>query len=114
MQAPEKPSAVHRIYVEGKPKFQLRKGEEGLSVFDADNLLEEEILPNFRPGSRPEYCKCRQFIRKLLVLKIEKTPGDSSLPKKLQENHWEIRPGDQMTRNQLKVALRLLDAAVKE
>jgi hypothetical protein len=82
------------------------------STFDADNLLEEEILPNFRPGSRLS-TQQRQFIE-AFGLKIEKTPGDSSLPKELQENHWEIRPGDQMTRNQLKVALRLLDAAAKE
>ena len=49
---PGNPSAVHRVFEDAKPKFQLRKGEEGLSVCDADKLLEEEILPNFRPGSR--------------------------------------------------------------
>lgn len=47
-------------------------------------------------------------------LKIEKAYGDSSLPQKLQENHWEIRPGDEMTRHQFKAALRKLEDAVKE
>jgi hypothetical protein len=51
VKGPDNPSSVHRVYVEGKPKFQLRKGEEGLSVFNADTLLESEILPSFRPGS---------------------------------------------------------------
>jgi hypothetical protein len=112
VQAPDSPSAVHRVFQDGKPKFQLRKGEEGLSIFDAGKLLEEEILPNFRPGSRLSTQR-RQFIE-ALGLRIEKTAGDSSLPQKLQENHWEIRPGDGMTRNQFKAALKMLEAAVKE
>ena len=92
MQVPENPSAVHRIFEEGKPKFQLRKGEEGLSVFDADELVESEVLPNFRPGSHLITLQ-RPFIESF-GLKIEKTPGDTSLPQRLQANHWEIRPGD--------------------
>jgi hypothetical protein len=112
VQTPETPSAVHRVFREGKPKFQLRKGEEGLSVFDADKLLEAEILPNFRSGSRLS-TQQRQFIESF-GLKIEKTPGDSSLPQNLQENHWEIHPGDGMTRNQFKATLRMLDDAAME
>lgn len=112
MPVPETPSAVHRVFEEGKPKFQLKKGEEGLSVFDADKILEQEILPTFRPGSRLT-TQQRQFIE-TFGLKIEQTPGDLSLPQKLQENHWEIRPGDEMTRNQFKTALKMLEVAVKE
>jgi hypothetical protein len=32
----------------------------------------------------------------------------------LQRNHWEIRPGDTMTRNQFKAALKNLEDAMKE
>ena len=112
MQAPGNPSAVHRVFEEGKPKFQLRKGEEGLSVFDADMLLDDEILANFRPGSRLTTQPLR-FIESF-GLKIKKTRGDGNLPQSLQENHWEIRPGDAMTRNQFKDALNSLEDAVKE
>jgi hypothetical protein len=112
VQAHGSPSAVHRVYDERKPKFQLRKGEEGLSVFNADKLLEADILPNFRPGSR--LTTHQSQLIESFGLKIEKTSGDSSLPQKLQENHWEIRPGDGMTRNQFKVALKILEDSVKE
>jgi len=112
VQGPENPYAVHRVFEDGKPKFQLRKGEAGLSIFDADKLVEEEILPNFRLGSRLSTHQ-RQFIESF-GLKIEKTLGDSALPQELQENHWEIRPGDGMTRNQFKAALKLLEDTVKE
>ena len=90
----------------------MRKGEEGLSVFDADKLIEAEILPNFRSESRLS-TQQRQLIESF-GLKVAKTPGDSSLPQTLQENHWEIRPGDGMTRNQFKAALKMLEDAVKE
>jgi hypothetical protein len=82
VQAPENPSAVHRVFEEGKPKFHLRTGEEGLSVFDTDALPEVEVLPNFRPGSHLIALQC-PFIESL-GLQIEKTPGDSSLPQRLQ------------------------------
>ena len=46
---------VLRVTEPGHPTFQLRKGEEGLSVFDpvavAPPLTTVEILENFRPGS---------------------------------------------------------------
>lgn len=86
--------------------------EEGLSVYDADKLIEDEILPNFRPGSRLSTQQRQCF--ESFGLRIEKTTGDSSLPQNLQENHWEIRPGDEMTRNQFKAALKMLEDAVKE
>jgi hypothetical protein len=110
--AAKNPSELHRVFEEGKPKFQLRKGEEGLSVFDADELLEHEILPNFRPGSRLATQQCA-FIEGF-GLKVEKADGDPSLPQKLREHHWEIRPGERMTRHQFKTALKKLEAAVKE
>jgi hypothetical protein len=69
-------------------------------------------LPNFRPGIRVSTQRS-QFIEDS-GLKLEKTGGDASLPRKLQENHWEIGPGDAMTRNQFKAALKLLEDAVKE
>ena len=44
-----------RISEPGKPAFQLRKGEHGLSVFDRDGidppLADEELLEVFREGS---------------------------------------------------------------
>src|SRR5262245_36958370 len=43
-----------RVGQEGKPAFQLRKGEEGLSVFDLEAvdppLTESEVLDAFRAG----------------------------------------------------------------
>lgn len=112
MQTPRKPSAVHRVFEEDKPKFQLRKGEEGLSVFDADTLPEDEILANFRPGSRLTTQPVR--VVESFGLKIQKTRGDENLPQSLQQNHWEIRPGDTMTRKQFKVALNAFEDTVQE
>lgn len=44
-----------RVADPGRPAFQLRKGEEGLSVFDSEvvqpPLPEAEVLAAFRPGS---------------------------------------------------------------
>lgn len=46
---------VVRVDEPGRPSFQLRRGEEGLSVFDPDSvhppLTEAEILEAFRPGN---------------------------------------------------------------
>jgi hypothetical protein len=46
---------VVRVVEPGRPAFQLRRGEEGLSLFDPDlvepPLTESEILEVFRPGS---------------------------------------------------------------
>jgi hypothetical protein len=42
--------AVHRVYLVGNSKFQLRKGEEGLSVFDAEVVKPEDILPRMENG----------------------------------------------------------------
>jgi hypothetical protein len=46
---------VVRVTEPGRPAFQLRRGEEGLSVFDPGAvdppLTEAEVLASFRPGS---------------------------------------------------------------
>lgn len=112
MAASKIPSALHRVFADGKPRFQLRKGEEGLSVFDADELLEHEILANFRPASRLT-TRESAFIEGF-GLKVEKSDGDPSLPQRLRENHWEIRPADGMSRYQFKAALKKLEDAAKE
>ena len=102
--------SIHRVYNAGKPRFQLRRGEEGLSAFDADNLTPAEILPSFRSGS---------LITTLEIPTIEgfglcvvSTPGDPSLPRSLRDNHMEIRPGDGMSRKQFKAALRDLERSI--
>jgi hypothetical protein len=56
LQAAEEQAAldpsVHRVFEPTKPRFQLRPGEEGLSVFDAQSVNPEDVLPHFRPGSQ--------------------------------------------------------------
>ena len=48
-----------RVAAPGRPAFQLRKGEEGISVFDMGAvdppLTEGEILSAFRPGGVAVY-----------------------------------------------------------
>ena len=39
--------AFHRSLESEKPIFQLRKGEEGLSVFDADKVTAGDCPSNF-------------------------------------------------------------------
>jgi predicted ThiF/HesA family dinucleotide-utilizing enzyme len=80
-----------------------------LSVFDAQSVNAEDILPHFREGSLVT-TKDIEFV-KSFGLDVVKTPGDASLPKLLQENHFEIRPGANMTRNQFKAALKALEKA---
>lgn len=101
------PKKVHRVTEPGKPKFQLNKGEEGLSVFDADKLNADDILPSFREGSELTTRTTQEITD--LGLTIKKTPGDEILPIKLQENHWEIRPGAEMTRKQFKKTIKKLE-----
>lgn len=101
---------VHRVYNAGKPRFQLRQGEEAISVFDAEKLTPADILPSFRPGSliaTQEILKIESF-----GLLVVHTPGDPKLPQLLRENHMDIRPGDGMTRKQFKAALRALEQMI--
>lgn len=111
-EAPEpSPPSIVRIAVPGQPAFQLRKGEEGISVFDmtaADPVLTaDEILTNFRLG-------CQLIARAITVIEskglcVAAVEGAESLPERLRKAHREIRPGTGMTREQFKRALRELE-----
>jgi len=105
---PSEPS-VHRVVEPGKPQFQLNKGEEGLSVFDAQKVDPSEVLApgNFRPGSEIRTKTVAEVEN--LGLTLKKTPGNPNHPKILQENHWEIRPGTDMTRKQFKKRIKELE-----
>lgn len=102
---------VVRVTEPGRPAFQLRKGEEGISVFDPDALqpplTEEEILDHFRPGS----ILVARTLEELRVkgLEVVAIPGAESLPQRLRDAHAEIRPGPGMTRRQFKQALTELE-----
>jgi hypothetical protein len=97
------------VYSAGKPKFQVRQGEEGLSAFDAEKVEPVDILPNFRPGSLLATLPVSTI--EAFGLTVVQTPGDPNLPQVLRENHVEIRPGEGMTRKQFKAALRGLEQA---
>lgn len=98
---------VLRVVEPGKPQFQLRQGEEGLSVFDSKKVSENDVLPNFRAGSQT----VKRSVEDIHAcgLSVVCTSGDPALPKKLQDAHMEIRPGEGMTRKQFKKALKQLE-----
>lgn len=104
-------AVIARVGTPGTPAFQLRKGEEGLSVFDPAGvqppLTEEEILDAFRPDSAVVYRTVAEVSD--LGLVIMPTPGADTLLERLRTAHREIRPGPAMTRNQFKAALRELE-----
>lgn len=106
-QGGKKPSQVKRVSEEGKPKYQLRQGEAGLSTFDGA-ISDEKILSNFRPGSKCDTKSVAELEEKGLA--VTQTHGDCDHLKdeELQDNHWEIRPGENMTRKQFKKALKTL------
>ena len=95
----------------GRTAFQLRKGEEGLSVFDLDALTppltEAEILDSFRHGSICVTRSRTEIEEKGLV--VRSIPGVGTLPPHLREAHAEIRPGPGLTRPQFKQALKELE-----
>jgi hypothetical protein len=100
-----------RVAEPGRPAFQLRKGEEGISVFDVDAveppLSDSEILDNFRLGSQLVLrSKAEIEAKGLNVIPI---PGAKPLSERLRLSHAEIRPGAGMTRIQFKQALRELE-----
>ncbi len=94
-----------------RPAFQLRPGEEGISVFDSDAvdppLSESEILDAFRSGSRLIIRAATEVESK--GLRIVPVPGAGTLPDRLRQAHAEIRPGESMTRRQFKEALKELE-----
>jgi hypothetical protein len=102
--------SIHRVYNAGKPRFQLRQGEEGLSVFDATNVTPAQILSSFRLGSLVTTVGTSMI--ESFGLRVVRTPGDPTLPRLLQDNHMEIRPVAGMTRKQFKAALRSLEQAI--
>jgi hypothetical protein len=97
-------------YTPGKPRFQLRQGEEAISVFDAEKVSPADILPSFRPDSLVATYEIS--IIESFGLTAVHTPGEPTLPQLLQDNHLEIQPGDGMTRKQFKAALRALEQAI--
>src|SRR5438132_10885509 len=106
MQPPQGARTLIRVAEPGRPAFRLRKGEEGLSVFDPTAvdppLTDAEVLDVFRPGC--------VLIRRLAVgveskgLQVVPIPGAEPLPPRLRDAHAEIRPGPGMTRAQFKAA----------
>jgi hypothetical protein len=102
---------VVRVGTPGAAAFQLRKGEEGLSVFDPNSvdppLSESKLLEPFRDGS---YLIVRSIAAiEELGMRVEWIEGDGVLPERLRRSHREIRPGAQMTRTQFKSALKELE-----
>jgi hypothetical protein len=104
-------AVVIRIGSPGAAAFQLRKGEEGLSVFDPiavePHLSDEEILDAFRPGSILVYRTVEQIAS--IGLTIVATDGFESLPERLRIAHREVRPAPSMSRSQFKDALKELE-----
>jgi hypothetical protein len=105
------PRVVVRVATPGQPAFQLRKGEQGLSVFDLQSIVpavtEAEILAAFQTGSVALTRTVDEI--KAAGLELAAVPGDPKLPPRLQQAHAEIVPGPGMTRNQFKTALKGLE-----
>jgi hypothetical protein len=100
-----------RVATPGQRAFQLRAGEQGISVFDRERvepaLADDEVLAAFRDGSIVISCTKEEIEQKGLVLVA--TLGDESLPDRLRLAHAEIRPSETMTRAQFKAALKELE-----
>ena len=104
-------AVVLRVASPGQPAFQLRKGEQGLSVFRIGAveppLTDDEILGAFRPGSIVVHRSGSQIAA--MGLQLVSSPGAPFLPDRLQAAHEEIRPGDGMDRATFKEKLRDLE-----
>ena len=102
---------ILRVAEPGKPAFQLRKGEEGISVFVPDSvqppLTEAEILAAFRPGGVVVTRTDTEITAK--GLQIVPVPGGEPLPDRLRSAHAEIRSGAGMGRPRFKQALQELE-----
>lgn len=91
--------------------FQLRKGEDGISVFDltaiSPALTESEVLETFRGNSHlVERTVAEIEARGLIIVMVE---GADPLPMRLRLAHAEIRPGAGMTRSEFKQSLKELE-----
>jgi len=100
-------AAVHRVITPGKPQFQLRSGEKGLSVFDASKVGSEDVLAHFREGSQLATKTVKEIESHGLT--VERTAGHPDLPQHLNDAHMEIRPGPNMERPQFKQAIKKLE-----
>lgn len=102
---------VVRVTEGDRPAFQLRPGEEGISVFQPGlvdpSLTETEVLDAFRPGSRLVTRSIAEVEAK--GLSVVPTLGVPPLPERLQYAHAEIRAGASMTRKEFKQALKELE-----
>ena len=102
---------VFRVSEPGRSAFQLRSGEEGLSVFDPERvdppLTEAEILDAFRPGSLLVSRSIPEIKAKGLTL--VPIAGAEPLPPRLRDAHAEIRPGSTMNRPRFKQSLKELE-----
>lgn len=100
-----------RVAEVGKPCFQLRKNEHGISVFDVDAvdppLTETEVLDAFRAGSLLVFRSREDIETKGLI--IAQVAGGPSLPDRLRDAHAEIQAPPGMTRSQFKKALQELE-----
>jgi hypothetical protein len=99
-----------RVALPGRPAFQLRPGEMGISLFDTNGvepeLTEDEVLSAFRSDS------CAVILSPLQIadcrLQITEVAGGPALPERMRTCHREIRPEPGMTRNEFKQALKRL------
>jgi hypothetical protein len=102
---------VTRIAEPGKPAFQLRKGEEGISVFVSKAvqppLTEPEIVGAFRPGGVAVMRTLAEIEAK--GLRVVAVPGGDLLPDRLRAAHAEIRSGIGMARTRFKQTLQELE-----
>jgi hypothetical protein len=102
---------ILRVAEPGRPAFQLRKGEEGISVFILDAvqppLAEAEVLAAFRPGGVVVTRSPSEVAAK--GLQVVPVPGGPTLPDRLRAAHAEIRPGAGMGRPRFKQALQELE-----
>ena len=102
---------ILRVAEIGRPAFQLRRGEEGISVFDSEAvdppLTDAELLNCFRPGSILVSKSLAEIQAKGLI--VVALPGAATLPPRLQAAHAEIRPGTGMNRPLFKQALKDLE-----
>ena len=100
-----------RVADPSRPAFQLRPGEEGISVFDTNALqpplTEAEVLEAFRPGSKAIALSVEDVENK--DMKVVPIPGASTLPQRLRDSHAEIQPTEALSRKEFKNRLKELE-----
>lgn len=97
-----------RVTAPDRHPFQLRRGEEGISVFETEgvepHLTTVEILAAFRPGSG--WIELSPETVEAAGLEVATILGAGDLPERLQVAHREIRPSAGMTRSRFKALLK--------